>query len=199
MRTFHVHAAAWAAISIPALLPLHSARAESYTFSPRKTEVRFSYVMGLSTQRGRFSRVEGSLQYDENAPEKSQVFASIATSSVETGQPIIDDELKGPNFFNAKLAPTLTFRSRSVKQKAENTAEILGDITVNGITKPVTLDVVLTPHEDPALKYSAGSKKFIARTTISRRAFQMNAYTDMVGDEIGIEIDAVVRPAPLGN
>jgi len=102
--------------------------------------------------------------------------------------------LKGVNFFNAKAAPELTFRSRSVKPTAANTAEIMGDITVNGVTKPVTLAVTVTPHDDPALKYSAGSKKFVAKTTISRSAFNMTSYADMVGDEIGIEIDAVVRP-----
>jgi polyisoprenoid-binding protein YceI len=179
---------------ISAIVSTHAAHAESYIFNTRKTEVRFSYMMGLLTQRGRFSRVEGALHYDERAPEKSTVVARIATASVETGQPIVDDELKGVNFFNAKAAPELTFRSRSVKPTAGNTAEITGDITVNGVTKPVTLSVTLTPHEDPALKYSVGSKKFVAKTTISRKAFNMTSYADMVGDEIGIEIDAVVRP-----
>ena len=183
-----------AATLLPLLFAANTAYAESYIFNSSKTEVRFSYVMGLSTQRGRFSRVEGTLRYDEQKPEKSEVFAKIATASVETGQPIIDDELRGVNFFNAKAAPALTFRSRSVNPTDANTAKITGDITVNGITKPVTLDVTVTAHEDPALKYSAGSKKFVATTTISRRAFNMTSYADMVGDEIGIEIDAVVRP-----
>lgn len=193
MRNAHLMTAALATL-IPGLLFAPVAFAESYIFNTRKTEVRFSYMMGLLTQRGRFSRVEGSLQYDERAPQNSKVVAKIATASVETGQPIVDDELKGANFFNAKAAPELTFYSRSVKPTADNTAEITGDITVNGVTKPVTLAVTLTPHEDPALKYSAGSKKFVAKTTISRRAFKMTSYADMVGDEIDIEIDAVVRP-----
>ncbi len=170
------------------------AQAESYIFNTKRTEVRFTYQMGFLTQRGRFSQVEGSLKYDALAPEKSQVFAKIATASVETGQPIVDDELKGRNFFNAKAEPAVTFRSRAVKPTSSGTAEIMGDITVNGITKPVTLDVTLTEHEEPALKYSAGSKKFVAKTKISRRDFKMDSYPDMVGDEIGIEIDAIVRP-----
>lgn len=193
MRNAHSWSAVLPAMAL-AFVPVHSARAESYVFNSKRSEVRFSYVMGLATQRGRFSRVEGVLQFDERAPENSQVFAKIATASVETGQPIIDDELKGVNFFNAKAEPLLTFRSRSVKPTAADAAEITGDITVNGITKPVTLDVTLTPHDEPALKYSAGSKKFVAKTTISRRAFKMDSYADMVGDEIGIEIDAIVRP-----
>ena len=192
----HTHAGTILLIASAALaLPLRSATAESYVFNVKKTEVRFSFVMALGAiQRGRFSSVEGALQYDEKAPDKAKVFAKIATASVETGQPIIDDELKGSNFFNAKSQPSLTFRSRSVKPKADGGAEVTGDITVNGITKPVTLDVVVTPHDDPALRYSAGSKKFYAKTTLSRSAFKMGSYADMVRDEIDIEIDAVVRP-----
>lgn len=176
------------------LVPVHSAHAERYVFNSKRSEVRFSYVMGLSTQRGRFSRVEGVLEFDERAPENSQVFAKIATASVETGQPMIDSELKGANFFNASAEPLLTFRSRSVKSTAADKAEITGDITVNGITKPITLDVTLTDAVDPALKHSAGSKKFVGTTKLSRKAFKMESYADMVGDEIEIEIDAVVRP-----
>jgi len=58
----------------------------------------------------------------------------------------------------------------------------------------VTLEVTLTAYDEPALKYSAGSKRFVGKTTISRSAFRMDSYADMVGDEIGIEIDAIVRP-----
>jgi polyisoprenoid-binding protein YceI len=176
------------------LVPVHYAHAEVYSFDSKRSEVRFSYVMGFATQRGRFSRVEGDLQFDEQAPEKSQVVAKIATASVETGQPIVDAELKGVNFFNAETQPLVTFSSRSVKSTAADAAEITGDITVNGITKPVTLEVKLTPRNNPALKYSAGSKEFIAKTKISRSAFKMDSYKDMVGDEIEIEIAAVVRP-----
>jgi polyisoprenoid-binding protein YceI len=194
MRQFHVRTVVLVATAAFSL-PLHSAVAESYIFHSKKTEVRFSFVMTLgAVQRGRFSSVEGALQYDEKAPEKSTVFARIAAASVETGQPIIDDELRGSNFFNARNEPALTFRSRLVKPKAAGAAEVTGDMTVNGITKPVTLEVVVTPNDDPALKYSAGSKKFYATTTLSRSAFRMDSYADMVGDEIKIEIDAVVRP-----
>lgn len=195
MRNAH----AWGAMLLPAMalafVPAYPARAESYVFDSNRSEVRFSYVMGIATQRGRFSRVEGDLQYDERAPQNSQVLAKIATASVETGQPIIDDEMKGVNFFNAKTEPFVTFRSRSVKPTAVDAAQITGDITVNGITKTVTLDVTLTAHDDdPALKYSVGRKQFVAKTKISRSAFKMTSYADMVGDEISIEIAAIVRP-----
>ena len=74
-----------------------------------------------------------------------------------------------------------------------DTAEMTGDITVNGITKPITFTVSLHPHDDPALKYSVGAREFVATGHIQRSAFNMTAYQEMVGDNVDIEIDAVVR------
>ena len=178
------------ALSVLASQPV---RAENYVFDQNHTEVRFAYLMGPGKQQGRFSHVDGTLQFDEATPEQSQVTATVATASLETGQPIIDDELKGSDFFNVKTEPVLTFKSRSVRSTGAGAAEMTGDITVNGITKPVTLAVTLRAHDEPALKWSAGAKEFIATTRIRRSAFNMNSFESMVGDEIDIEIDAVAR------
>jgi polyisoprenoid-binding protein YceI len=76
---------------------------------------------------------------------------------------------------------------------------MIGDMTINGITKPVTLEVRIAPHNNPALKYSQGSLEFLATTRIRRSAFNMTAYASMVADdidiEIEIEIDAILRKA----
>jgi polyisoprenoid-binding protein YceI len=169
------------------------ASAESYVFDQKRTEVRFAYLMGPAKQHGRFSRVDGTLQFDEAAPERSQVTATVETASLETGQPLVDDELKGSDFFNVKAEPALTFTSRTVRSMGDGAAEMKGDITVNGITKPVTLEVTLRAHDDPALEYSVGTKEFVATTRIQRSAFKMNSFESMVSDEIDIEIDAIVR------
>jgi polyisoprenoid-binding protein YceI len=169
------------------------AHAESYIFDKRRTEVRFTYFMGSAKQHGRFSQVDGTLRFDDGAPERSRVTATIATASLETGQPIVDDALKGSDFFNVVADPAMTFKSRSVRSTGTDTAEMTGDITVNGITKPVTLDVSLRPHSNPALKYSIDAREFIAKTRIKRSDFNMTAYQSMVGDEVDIEIDAIVR------
>jgi polyisoprenoid-binding protein YceI len=170
-----------------------TARAESYIFDARRTEVRFAYLMGPAKQQGRFSQVNGTLQFDEHAPERSTVTATVATASLGTGEPIVDDELKGSDFFNVAVDPVMTFKSRSVRSTGTDMAEMTGDITVNGITKPITLMVSLHPHDDPALKYSAGAREFVATGRIQRSAFNMTAYQAMVGDDVGIEIDAIVR------
>lgn len=178
------------ALIVLAATPAHS---EIYEFDKKRTEVRFTYEMGPAKQRGRFSQVTGTLQFDERAPWRSRVSATIATASLETGQPIVDDTLKGSDFFNVAADPAMTFKSRSVQSTGSDTAEMTGDITVNGITKPVTLEISLHPQNDPALKYSAGSRKFVATTKIRRSDFNMTAYSSMVADEIDIEIDAIVR------
>jgi polyisoprenoid-binding protein YceI len=170
--------------------PVHAA---NYVFDKRRTEVRFTYVMGLAKQNGRFAQVDGTLQFDVDAPERSRVTATIATASLQTGQPLVDDSLKSSDFFNVVAAPVMTFHSRSVRPTGTDTAEMTGDITVNGITKSVTLRVSLRPHSNPALKYSIGAREFIAKTRIKRSDFNMTAYQSMVADEIDIEIDAIVR------
>ena len=171
-----------------------AAYAGRFEFDPRRTEVRFSYKMAYTTQRGRFTKVNGTLDYDERAPEKSKINASILTASLTTGEAIVDNELKGAAFFNVNVSPVIAFKSLAVRPQSPTLADVSGEITVNGITKPVTLKVSLTPHDDPALKYDAGARQFIAKTRIQRSAFNMTDYQSMVDDDIDIEIAAIVRP-----
>jgi polyisoprenoid-binding protein YceI len=180
--------AAWA-LSVLAGQP---ASAESYVFDGKRTEVRFAYQIGLAKQQGRFTRVDGTLQFDEGAPERSQVIARVATVSLETGQPIVDDELKSGDFFNVVAQPEITFNSRAVKPTGTGTAEMTGDITVNGIKKSITFEVSLQPHDDPALKWSRGTKQFVATGRIQRSAFNMTSFASMVSDDVDIVIDAIV-------
>jgi polyisoprenoid-binding protein YceI len=182
-----------AAVIVSASIVSGAAHAELYVFDTRRTEVRFVYMMGFAKQQGRFSKVDGTVQFDERAPERSRVVATVATASLGTGEPIVDDELKGRDFFNVAAEPVMTFKSRAVRPTGENTAEMTGDITVNGITKPVTFAVSLHPHDDPALKYTIGARQFVAKGRLQRSAFNMTAYQTMVGDDIELEIRAIVR------
>ena len=170
------------------------AHAERFEFDSRRTEVRFVYKMAYSTQRGRFTKVTGSLDYDDATPEKAKISASISTASLTTGEALVDNELKGAAFFNVAASPTIAFKSLTVKSRSATAADVSGEITVNGITKPVTLKVSLKPHDDPARKHDAGAREFIATTRIQRSAFNMTDYQSMVDDDIDIEIAAIVRP-----
>lgn len=171
--------------------PAHAGRFE---FDQRRTEVRFAYKVAYSTQRGRFTKVSGTLDYDEAAPEKAKISAAIGAASLTTGEAIVDSELKGAAFFNVKASPVIAFKSLSVRPLSATAADVTGEITVNGITKSVTLKVSLKPHDDPTLKYDAGAREFVATTRIQRSAFNMTDYQSMVDDDIDLEIVAIARP-----
>jgi polyisoprenoid-binding protein YceI len=180
-----------AALSIFAAPSAHAAR---YVFDQKRTEVRFAYKMAYSTQRGRFTKVSGTLDYNPASPEKSRVSASIDAASLSAGEAYVENELKGAAFFNVKAAPVISFKSLIVKPRSPSAAEISGEITINGTTRPVTLNVSIAPHDDPALKFGRGAQRFVAKTRILRSGFNMTKFMSVIDDEVELEIDAIVRP-----
>lgn len=194
MRTPRISFAARIALPVLAVLLAGSAaHAARFEFDQRRTEVYFTYTMALAPHRGRFTSVAGTLEYDEARPENTRVTAAIATASLSTGYTIIDDELKGASFFNAEAAPVIAFKSRVVKPTGAGRADVVGDITVNGVTKPVILKVDVRPHFDPAIGGETGTRVLVARTRIQRSAFRMTDWQLMVADDVDIEIRAIVR------
>lgn len=194
VKVRHPRAAAAAALAAVVAVSTLPAEARRYDFDQRRSEVSFVYKMVYATQRGRFTKVSGTLEYDEAAPEKSRINAEIAAGSLSTGEAIVDDELKGAGFFNAEASPVIAFKSLGVRALSASEADVSGEITINRITKPVTLKVVLKPHDDPALKHDAGARKFVATTRIKRSAFNMTKYQSLVDDDVELEIAAIVRP-----
>lgn len=176
------------------IVAVPTAEATRYEFDQRRTEVRFIYKMALATQRGRFTKVTGTLDYDPAAPEKSRVTASIATASLSADEAYAEGELKGDAFFSVETAPVIAFRSIAVTPRSPTEVDLAGEITIKGITRPVTFKVNLAPHDDPNLKFDAGAQKFVARTRIQRSAFKMTKYRSFVGDEVDLEIEAIARP-----
>ena len=150
--------------------------------------------MLFMNHRGRFTEVSGALDYDDAKPEASRVAAKIATKSLTTGAPIIDNELKSAAFFNVKAAPVIAFASRAVQPRGKGAAQVAGDITINGITRPATLNITVQPYSDPALKHETGARIFRATTRILRSAFKMTGWALAVADEVDIEIAGVLRP-----
>jgi polyisoprenoid-binding protein YceI len=180
-----------AVISIFSVSPAQAAR---YVFDQKRTEVRFAYKMAYSTQRGRFTKVSGTLDYNPASPEKSKVSASIDAASLTAGEAYVENELKGAAFFNVKAAPVISFKSLVVQPRSPSAAEISGEITINGMTRPVTLNVSIAPHDNPALKYDRGAQRFVAKTRILRSQFNMTKFMSVIDDEVELEIEAIVRP-----
>lgn len=179
-------------------LPLGTpASADFWTFDRQHTDVRFSWNhMGLSWQSGRFGAVDGRLEFTPTDPEAGQVEVTIKVSSVSTGVKELDDLLKSADYFNAAAHPVMTFRSSMVRRTGERTGEVDGDLTIAGITKPVTLAVswnftgehpMAAVHPSYRGKWVSG---FSARTRIMRSAWGVSRAMPLVPDEITIAIEA---------
>jgi polyisoprenoid-binding protein YceI len=124
---------------------------ETYQFDQARSTIGFRVHQFLGTTNGKFSRFSGSIDVDRQHPELSSVSARIQVSSIDTGIKKRDDHLRSPEFFNVAKYREITFKSRSVKQTGPQSGDIMGDLTMHGVTKPVTLPVKLvTPVSDEA-------------------------------------------------
>lgn len=175
------------------LLPLSGQAAEErYRIDPSHTRVVFlvSHV-GFSNMIGRFNRVSGEYVLDEDAPEKGRAEVIIETGSVDTGDEPLDAILRGADFFAAREHPQIRFRSTLVERTGERTARLRGELSLRGVTKPVTLDVTFNRKGIHPLLGPLGPtvSGFSARATVDRRAFGMTALGGLVGDEVVLLIE----------
>jgi polyisoprenoid-binding protein YceI len=124
------------------LAPL-AALAETYKIDSAHSRIAFSLHQFVSTVRGDFHRFSGTIEVEREHPERSSVVATISVASIDTKIQKRDHHLISAEFFDAAKFPEITFKSRSVKQTGENSGDILGDFTMHGVTKPITLHVKL--------------------------------------------------------
>lgn len=163
---------------------------EKYLLDKPHTQVIFSVNhLGFTNSYGRFLDYEGGFVLDRAHPEKSSIDATIKTTSLDMGDGKWDEHLKSPDFFNVAQFPTMTFKSTNVTKTGEKTADVVGNLTLLGVTKPVTLKVTynnsgVMPMNDKV--YVAG---FSATATIKRSDFGMGKYVPMVGDTVNIILE----------
>ncbi|KEJ94557.1 YceI family protein [Pseudosulfitobacter pseudonitzschiae] len=162
--------------------------ADTYTLDPSHSQIVFHYEhLGFSTTYGMFSGIEGEISLDQEDPAQSSVSVSFPANSLITGwQPRFDHLMTG-DFFGADENDTVTFKSTSIEVTGEDTGKITGDLTINGITKPVVLDAKMNQMGDhpQAGKPWAG---FSATTSVLRSDFDMGMFAPYVGDEVDIMI-----------
>lgn len=163
-------------------------RAGTYTADPGHTRVTWSIShLGYSTYSGIFPAVTGTLVLDENDTSKSRVEVTIPVERVGTLDPDLDKHLKAPDFFDVAKFPTATFKSTGIRAVGR-TAKITGDLTLRGVTKPVTLDVTFNQAGVAMDKlYTVG---FDATAVIKRSDFGMTTYLPVLGDEVTLRIEA---------
>ena len=119
---------------------LLTARADdTYKIDPVHSSISFKVRHFFSYVTGDFTKFEGTIQVDSAHPEKSSVTATIDAASVDTKNAHRDEDLRSANFFEVAKYPTITFKSKSVKQTGADSGDIVGDLTMHGVTKEITL------------------------------------------------------------
>ena len=180
-----------------ALTASAAAQATTWQIDPNHTAAQFSVRhLGISTVRGAFTKVSGSVTYDPANPGKTLIDVTIDTSSVDTRVERRDNDLRSPNFFDAAKFPTLTFKSKHTEANGAGRLKVTGNLTIHGVTKEVVLEVEgpSEPMKDPRGNQHMGAS---ASTKINRQDFGVSADKGMVGDDISIMIDVeLIQPPP---
>ena len=186
-----------ALIVLIAVCMVASAAAQTGTWQidPNHSAAQFSVRhLGVSTVRGAFTKVSGSAQYDPSDPTKDSLNATIQADSVDTRVEMRDKDLRSPNFLDVQKYPAITFQSKQAKSAGNGKLQIVGDLTIHGVTKEVTLDVdgPSAPIKDPWGNQRIGAS---ASTKINRKDFGVNGAPGVVGDDINITIDVeMIQP-----
>lgn len=186
MKTFALAALTTTAMALTA--PAVLASAETYVLDASHSQILFNYNhLGYSTTWGMFSGFEGEIAFDQENPAASSVSVSFPVKMMFTGWEKRDAHLFSADFFDAADDEMVSFTSTAIEVTGDNTALITGDLTVNGMTKPVVLDAKMnSAGEHPmAKKPWAG---FDATTTIKRSDFGVGAFAPFVSDEVNVII-----------
>ena len=175
-------------IAIALLFTLSAVSQDTWQIDPKHTAAQFSVRhLGISTVRGEFSKVSGSVQYDATNPGKSSIQATIEATSVNTRVEARDNDLRSPHFFDVEKYPTITFQSKKIEAAGAGRLKVTGNLTIHGVTKEVVLD---EDGPSPAIKDRAGERMGASATTkINRMDFGVSGAPGVAGDEITITLD----------
>jgi polyisoprenoid-binding protein YceI len=207
MGNYRSRIAATTGLAVILSLPAGAATSE-WRIDPQHSSAQFSVRhMAISTVRGAFSKVNGTIVLDDKDVTKSTVDVTIDVSTVDTRELARDNDLRSDKFFDVAHFPTMTFKSKRVEQVAPGRLKVTGDLTIRGATKEVVLDV---EGPTPPVKDPWGNVRVAVAATskVNRQDFgvKWNATLDnggvVVGDDVNITIDAELikqAPAKSGN
>ena len=163
------------------------AATETYVIDSNHSKPRFEYShFGYSTQLSRFDTANGTIKIDR-AAKTGSVDVVIDAKTVDTGYPLFNGHLQGEDFFDTAKYPTITFKSDKMKFEGDKLVAVDGNLTIKGITKPVTLTVttfMCMPHP-MAKKDACGAN---ATAQVKRSEFNMAKHTPYVSDEVTLTI-----------
>ena len=184
-----------------------SASATTWELDPSHSGIEFSVRhMMVSTVKGRFEKVKGTVELDEKDVTKSTVEVTIDLGSVNTNEPKRDAHLKSPDFFDVAKFPTAIFKSTKVQKAGKNKLKVTGELSLHGVTKPVVLEVE-GPTDAFKTPFGTTVRGVHATGKIDRKDFEIswNKALDnggmVVGNEVSLELNgeltdkAVAAPA----
>ena len=178
----------------------------AWEIDPVHSQVTFSVRhLVVSTVKGQFKVVSGQLHIDEKNPANSSVEAQVDAASIDTRDEKRDGHLQSHDFFDAAQYPTITFKSSKVEHLSGNEYHVTGDLTLHGVTKPVTFKAEYAGQGKSPYGFQVAG--LTATTKISRKEWGLNwnvaleAGGFMVSDEVKIEIDleAAYKGAPVAT
>jgi polyisoprenoid-binding protein YceI len=166
----------------------------SWKVDQAHTLVEFSVKhMMISTVRGRFHNFSGTLNLDEEYPERSSIEGVVEVASLDTHEPNRDAHLRSADFFDVEKYPTMKFRSTRIEKTGDNRFDVVGDLTIKNVTREITFNVTSEGQgKDP---YGSRHWGFSAETTINRKDFGLNWNVALetggwlVGDLIKVNVD----------
>ncbi len=169
------------------------AHATVFNIDAVHSDVGFKIRHFVAKTGGKFAKFSGTVDFDQKKPEAIKVNAVIETASVDTNNDKRDEHLRGADFFNVTKFPVMTFKSNSAKSAGEGKLQVMGDFTLLGVTKPLTLDVTYVGvAADP---WGGTRSGFSATGKINRKDFGMvyNSVLDngglMLGEEVEIQLE----------
>lgn len=165
------------------------AASETFTIDASHSSIVFRVKhLNVSYFFGRFNEMAGMFTFDPENPSTSALRMEVKTESVDTNNKGRDNHLRGPDFFNAKQFPSLTFKSTKFeKTDVANVYKLTGEFSLHGVTKEITVDVEHTGSgkSNERFGYRIG---FLTTFSIKRSDFGMNYMPDLLGDEVQITV-----------
>lgn len=182
--------ALYAAALISAAPITSAVAADTYTLDPAHTQVIFTINhLGFSTITGSVRDLKGTLLLDQAKPQNDQVSVTMGADSVDTGFAARDKDLQSAMFFNSAKFPTMTFKSTHISMTSAKTADVEGDLTLLGVTRPLILKTTFNRIAQDTIGTNVYKAGFTATTTIKRSDFGMKAYVPYVGDDVQVTIN----------
>jgi polyisoprenoid-binding protein YceI len=178
---------------------LQAADSQQWRLDPARSEVTFTVTkLGFSDVTGRFHDFNAEFAYDPRDPGRSRVSWEVAVASVKTGEPRRDESLQGAPYFDSSRFPTLRFVSDRVRLVAENQLEVHGQITIRGVTRPLTITVIKRARQ--ATAGHAPIEVFETAFTLDRYDFGVeggNTLGRLISRQVRIRLVAAIQPANI--